>query len=485
MVNKVEARSKNTTYIEKKKDGLLMEEHKLVVTPKDLGSESFKKDYHTKYAYYAGSMANGISSAKMVIALGQAGYMGGYGAGGMSLKEIEEGIDEIQQGLPKGPYLINLLHSQNDLAREEALITLFLEKSVKAIEASAFIEVSPAIIRYRLAGLKKCKRRGVCSENRVMAKVSREEVAEKFMSPPKAEVVMDLLAKGLITEEQAQLAKEIPVADDITAEADSGGHTDGQPFISLLPLMMSLRDEMEKRFGYSQRIRIGGAGGISTAIAAVGAFQMGADYIVTGSVNQGCIEAGTSDYVKEILAKVTMADVVMAPSADMFELGAKVQVIKKGTMFPMNAQKLYELYTKHNGLHELTEKDKKTLERRIFQYDLDRVWGFVEEYFTRVDPKQITKAKENPKLKMALIFRWYLGNSSRWAIHGEDQRKMDMQVWCGKSMGAFNHWVANTELEQWSNRQVVKVANKIMNEGAKIIQENYRRIGQPVPSPRR
>ena len=444
-----------------------------MITAKTLGSEAFKKDYQTKYAYYAGAMANEISSVKMVIALGQAGYLCSYGAGGVPLHKIEQAIDEIKQALPEGPYLVNVLHSPNHLAREEALIDLLLKKSVKAIEASAFIEVSPAIIRYRLAGIKKCEDLGVYSENRVIAKVSREEVAIRFMSPPDSEVVMDLLRKGLITKEQAQLAQEIPVADDITAEADSGGHTDGQPFISLLPMMICLRDKMQQQLGVRQRIRIGAAGGISTSFAVVGAFKMGADYVVTGSVNQGCIEAGTSNYVKEMLAKTAMADVVMAPSADMFELGAKVQVIKKGTMFPMNAGKLYELYAKHGSLEELSEKDKKALETRIFRHDFDTIWRFVEEYFLEADPKQLIRAKDNPKLKMALIFRWYLGNSSRWAIQGEEERKMDFQVWCGKSMGAFNRCVAGTELECWSNREVVKIADKIMNGAAAIIEKDF------------
>jgi len=447
-----------------------------MITAKSLGSDAFKNDYKTEYAYYAGSMANGISSVEMVIALGKAGYMCGYGAGGVAIDEVEQAIDEIKQALPKGPYLINLLHSQNDQAREEALVTLFLEKSVRAIEASAFIEISPAIVRYRLAGLKKSDDLGVYSENKVIAKISREEVARKFMSPPEPQIVAELLAKGLITNQQAEWAKEISVADDITAEADSGGHTDGQPFISLLPLIISVRDDIQRQFGYSQKIRVGAAGGISTAIAAAGAFQMGADYVVTGSVNQGCIEAGTSDYVKEMLAHVTMADVVLAPSADMFELGAKVQVIKKGTMFPMNAQKLYDLYGRYGSIDEIPDKDKKAIETRMFRHDFATVWGFVEKYFSKADSKLLERANANQKLKMALMFRWYLGNSSRWAISGEDVRKMDMQIWCGKSMGAFNRWVSNTELELWSNRTVVKVADKIINEAAAIMMESYHKF---------
>jgi len=454
----------------------------LIITANVLGSRAFKQDYNTKYAYYAGSMANGISSVEMVIALGQEGYMCGYGSGGVPLHEVEQAIHKIKSALPEGPYLINLLHSQNNPEQEEGMVTLLLEQSVKAIEASAFIEISPALIRYRVAGLKKSATRGVYSENRIIAKASREEVAKKFMSPPDPKIVTNLLEKGLITSEQAEWAKQIPVADDITAEADSGGHTDGQPFISLLPLIINIRDEIQQQFDYSKKIRVGAAGGISTAIAAAGAFQMGADYVVTGSVNQGCIEAKTSDYVKEMLANVTMSDVVLAPSAGMFELGSKVQVIKKGTMFPMNAQKLYDLYVRHASIDDLPEKEKKILETRIFRHDLVTVWKFVEEYFAKNDPKLLERAKTNPKLRMALIFRWYLGNSSRWAINGDEMRKMDMQIWCGKSMGAFNRWVSKTDLAQWSNRTVVKIADKIMREAAIVISANYRKLVKSHPN---
>ena len=43
---------------------------------------------------------------------------------------------------------------------------------------------------------------------------------------------------------------------------------------------------------------------------------------------------------------------------------------------------------------------------------------------------------------MALVFRWYLGQSSHWANAGEPSRTVDYQVWCGPAMGAFNEWVA-------------------------------------------
>ena len=56
---------------------------------------------------------------------------------------------------------------------------------------------------------------------------------------------------------------------------------------------------------------------------------------------------------------------------------------------------------------------------------------------------------------MALVFRWYLGLSSRWANAGEPSRQLDYQVWCGPAMGAFNEWAKGSFLEQPQNRTVV------------------------------
>ena len=63
------------------------------------------------------------------------------------------------------------------------------------------------------------------------------------------------------------------------------------------------------------------------------AFALGAAYVLTGSVNQLAVESGLSDDASAMLAQADLADVMMAPAADMFELGVKVQVLRRGTMF--------------------------------------------------------------------------------------------------------------------------------------------------------
>lgn len=435
------------------------------MSAKDFGDEEFKKTYGLSYALYGGAMANGIASSDMVIALGKAGCMGSYGSGGMRLELVEQEIDKIKNALSGKPYMINMLSNRN-VQMEMNLAKLLVEKGVPAVEASAYITPSDALVYYRVKGIKENADGKIEIPHKIIAKVSREEVLEKFVSPPPQRAVAALLKEGLITEEEAVLAAKIPMADDITAEADSGGHTDGRPMVSMLPALIALANRKQKEFNYQQKVRVGAGGGVGTGLSCLGAFEMGAAYVVTGSVNQGCVESGTSDYVKQILAETAMADVTMAPCADMFEIGAKVEVIKKKTMYAQNAQKLYEYYVKYPSFEDIPAADKERIEKKILKDSFDNIWSGTKDYFLRVDPSKIPQAEKNPKMKMALVFRWYLGNSSRWAAQGNLDRKFDMQIWCGQSMGAFNLWVKGTPLEQAENRHVGEIANLLLNSCA-------------------
>ncbi len=435
------------------------------LTAEEFGDPEFRKTYGLKYALYGGAMANGIASADMVIALGNAGCMGSYGSGGMRLEIVEQEIDKIKSALGEKPYMINMLSNRN-AEMEMNLAKLLVEKEVPAVEASAYIVPSEALVYFRVKGVHEDADGRIVIPHKIIAKVSREEVLEKFVSPPPADAVASLLKAGLITAEEAALAPKIPMADDITAEADSGGHTDGRPMVSMLPALIALADRKQAEFGYQQKVRVGAGGGVGTGLSCLGAFEMGAAYVVTGSVNQGCVESGTSDYVKQVLAETAMADVTMAPCADMFEVGAKVEVIKKKTMYAQNAQKLYEYYVKYPSFEAIPAADRDRIEKKILKDSFDNIWKGTKEYFSRVDPSKVPQAERDPKMKMALVFRWYLGNSSRWAVQGDPDRKFDMQIWCGQSMGAFNLWVKGTPLEKAENRHVGEVANLLLNSCA-------------------
>lgn len=432
------------------------------LAPPQFGDPQFLRMHGVRLAYMAGAMANGIASEELVIALGKAGLLGSFGAAGLVPARVEAAIQRIQRELPNGPYAFNLIHSPNEEAMERGAVELYLRYGIRTVEASAFLALTPHVVRYRVAGLRLNAQNQIEVQNKIIAKLSRREVATQFMQPAPPRILHELLEMGLITEQQARMAEHVPMADDITVEADSGGHTDNRPLVCLLPSMLALRDELQAKYRYPTELRVGAGGGISTPLSALGAFQMGAGYIVTGSVNQGCVEAGASEHTKKLLAQAGIADIMMAPSADMFEMGVKVQLLKKGTLFPMRAQKLYELYQAYDGLDAIPQAEREKLERQVFKKSLDQVWNETVDYFSKRDPEQIARAAEKPKRKMALIFRWYLGLSSRWSNSGEQGREMDYQIWCGPAMGAFNDWVRGSYLEAVEQRRVVDVAHHIM-----------------------
>ncbi len=455
----------------------------LPCVPANLGDPAFLRAHGLKYAYVGGSMANGISSTQLAEALGRAGMLGFYGAAGQPLEEVEKALDRLQAAGVEN-YGFNLIHSPSDPALEAALVDLYLRRGVRLIEASAFIGLTLPLIRYRTAGIRRAADGSIETPNRVIGKISRTEVAARFFSPPEEKFLRELVARGELTAEQAGLAARIPVAEDVTAEGDSGGHTDNRPLVNLLPTIIALRDRLQEKFNYPAPPRVGAGGGIATPEAAAAAFMMGAAYVVTGSVNQACVESGTSDLVRRLLAAAEQADVAMAAAADMFEMGVKVQILKRGTMFAMRANKLYEYYKAYGGFEDIPAEIRATLERDYFRKSFAEVWAGTREYFLRRDPAQAERAEREPKHKMALVFRWYLSQTSRWPLAGDESRKLDYQVWCGPAMGAFNEWAKGSFLEAPESRDAVTVAFNLLAGAAALTRLHALRCQGAAADPR-
>ncbi|MEM7597033.1 MAG: PfaD family polyunsaturated fatty acid/polyketide biosynthesis protein [Pseudomonadota bacterium] len=450
------------------------------MTPHALGSQAFRDAYGLTYAYVAGAMVKGISSVPLVIRLARAGMLGFFGTGGVPLDQTTKAVKDIQSALAEGQsFGVNVLADPGDSKREMALIDQLIALNVPVIEASAFMELSKAVVKFRLQGAKRIGDR-VETQRNVLAKLSRPEVATQFLSPAPAPMVQDLLEHGHITPEEAEAAPLIPVATDITVEADSGGHTDMGVTSTLLPTMLSLRDQMRAMHGYDTPVRIGLAGGIGTPAAAAAGFVMGADYIATGSINQCTPEAGNSDAVKDLLQTCSVQDTAYAPAGDMFEIGAKVQVVKKGLFFPARGNKLHEIWRSLPGLEHLPGAVARDIQDRYLGRSFDAVFEETCAHYEAVAPEEITKAKADPKVKMALIFRWYFVHSMRLALAGDTSQKVNWQVYCGPSLGAFNNWVAGSDIEDWHTRHVDMIGERLMIATAEYLSKQLGRFATAV-----
>lgn len=435
-----------------------------------LGSRAFCDAFGLRYPYASGAMYQGIASTHLVVRMAGAGLLSFFGAAGLPTGEIQAAIRRIRSAVPPGAaFGVNFIAHVNRPRLEDELTDVLIEEGVGLIEASAFMEVTPALVRYRAKGL---RRDGgtIRAGNRIIAKVSRPDVAAQFLDKAPAVLVERLLQAGSISADEADLLGRVPMADAITVESDSGGHTDqGMPF-ALIPPILKLRDAAERRFADFGPLFVGAGGGIGTPEAAAAVLVLGADYLVTGSINQCTVEAGTSDAVKDLLEGIDVHDTAYAPSGEMFELGSKVQVLKKGLFFPARAERLVALYRQHDGLDAVEPKVRRQIEERYFGRSLDDVFADVAATYPA---SEIERAERLPKHRMALVFRRYFKDSSAWALAGDLGHKVDFQVHCGPAQGAFNQWVAGTALASWRARHVDGIALALLGETADLLNRRF------------
>ncbi|RUL78906.1 ACP S-malonyltransferase [Dyella choica] len=443
-----------------------------------LGSEVFRRRFGLKYAYLAGAMYRGVASADLVIRMGRAGFLSFFGAGGLSPAKIEANLVRIQGELAQDqPYGMNLLANHDYPELEAAVVDLYLRQGVRNVEAAAFMQMTPALVRYRLHGLRLGERNELVCDHRIIAKVSRPEVARAFMSPPPAAVVRQLLERGQVTPQQAEWSTRVPMSHDICVEADSGGHTDGGIAAVMLPPLLRMRDEMQSTHGYAEPICMGLAGGIGSPEAAAAAFLLGADFVMTGSINQCTVEAGMSADGKSMLQEIDIQDTEYAPAGDMFEIGAQVQVMKKSVFFPARANKLLSLYRHYESLDDIPLRTRQQLEGTFFKKTFTEIWSETVDYFRSVKlDHEVAKAEANAKHKMALVFRWYFAYCTRIAMEGKGEDRVNYQIHTGPALGSFNQWVKGTELESWDKRHVDHIAVKLMDAAAKHLTQSYARF---------
>lgn len=451
--------------------------------PEWLGGRTFCEAHGVRFPYVAGEMANGIATTGMVAAMARAEMIGFFGAGGLPSRRWSGLCTPWRKSWSpaRTGESISSTHRPNRSwsggSRSFCCAAVSPDLGVGVHGADPCGR--PVLGAGPAPGCGRRRRPAYAAAREALPSRGGREVP--LPAPP---ALLDLLvARGSLTREEAALAALVPVAEDITVEADSGGHTDNRPLSVLLPRIAALRDTVCRRFGYRRPVRLGAAGGLGTPDAVAAAFALGASYVVTGSVNQTAVEAGLSDEAKAMLCDADVADVAMAPSADMFELGVKLQVLSRGTMFARRAGRLYSAYRDHGSLEEIPPALRAAIERDVLGAPFEEVWQRTRAFWEERDPAEAVRAEADPRHRMALVFRWYLGSSSRWAITGESTRRADYQIWCGPAMGAFNRWAAGTFLAEPPHRSVTQIALNLLEGAATLTRAHQlRTYGVPLPS---
>jgi trans-AT polyketide synthase, acyltransferase and oxidoreductase domains len=401
----------------------------------ELGAAGFRDRYGLRFAYVIGSMHGGVSGRDLVRSAEKAGLLGFLGIDGLPIDEAGRQIAALAEELgPGSAYGVSLRFDHRSPRREADVVDLLLRHRVPLVEASGYPLITEELVRYRLHG------------GRIMAKVSRSDIAAEFLQPPPRALVDRLLAAGAVTRDQADAAAGRPMADELCAEANGARQT-GADLLTLLPAVVRLRDEAARP---EHAVHVGGGGGLGTPEAVAAAFLLGADFVLTGSVNQCSVEAATSDDVKDLLAGVGEYDVAAGPAAgDLFELGGRASYLSRGVFFPARAAKLYDLWRGHHTLAELDDATRMQV--------LDRFLGGA------------AGADAQGKTELAELFQGYFARGHRLALAGEPRFRTDYLVQCGPAMGAFNQAVAGTSLTSWRARTVDAIAETLMGGAAAYI----------------
>ncbi|MCH4875289.1 PfaD family polyunsaturated fatty acid/polyketide biosynthesis protein [Pseudomonas sp. TMW22091] len=429
-----------------------------------LGSAVFRERYGLKYAYVAGGMLRGISSPALVARMAQSGMLAYLGTAEMSLADVEKAIKTLQATLSHDqPYGLNLMANPALPGDDRALVNLFLKCNVQHLEVSWFDKITTALVLFRVKGLRRNAGKIECT-HRILAKVTNLPIAQAFMSPAPDYLVQDLLNEGAISADQAEMAKHIPMSDDLCVQTDSGGmNTRGSLFV-LFPAVHELRQVMTKRFQYQDPMTLGLAGSIGTPSAAGIAFMLGADFILTGSINQCTVESGATDNVKFLLEKASIEDMTYAPSHILYESDSTIQVLNNRSLFTARATWLTTLYQRHNSLDDIPPDERASLERDVFRRSLAEVWSELLQRLTKENRcRDIKHAQSNPKVRMAHVFREYWRYSMDLALSNTGEDPVNYQIQTGTALGAFNQWCKNSPLQPWQHRHVDAIALALLN----------------------
>lgn len=436
-----------------------------------LGDPAFREDHGVSHAYVGGSMMHGVASAAMVIALGKAGFLGFYGADGVDRATALADIAAIRSALGQASFGVGITADWTDPDHDLRRVEAYLAAGVRLIEVSGFLLPSPALVRFRLKGAHRSATGQAVAKNRILARVGRPAAATAFLEPSPAPIVSRLLQDGLITREEAEAAPHLPLADDICAQADGGGPTDGANLLSLLPALLVLRDRQHTASPGLPRVRIGAAGALGTPHAVAGAFMMGADFVLLSSIHQCTLEAGTSALVKDMLQAIEVGDTDHAPSGPLFEQGGQVQVLRKGVFFPARARKLYSVWQHHASLESIDAQTRDQIEEKFLGMSFDVAWQAACKDAERsssasIVAAELARTERDPKARMATVFRHYFTLGMRSALAGDAARRVNFEVPCGPGLGALNGWISNLP---WQQRPVAEIARRIMDGAAELV----------------
>lgn len=386
-----------------------------------LGGEGVRAGYGIRYAYLAGALGHGVSGPDMLLRLAGAGLFGFLGTTGRTLAEVDADLRVLTATLGTGGWGVNLPAGVADADWTNQLVDLALRHGARYADAPGLAGPTAELVRWRYTGARTTADGDCRVPRRLLVKAGRADRAEAFLRPAPDALIDRLRATGALTDEEAACAARVPVASEVCAEADSGWLAGGVSSATLLPSILASRDAASARHGH--HVHIGASGGLGTPEAVAAAFLIGAEFVLTGSINQCTPQARTSDAARTLLATLGPDDTTLVPGAEPLALGGQSRVVRRGTLFPTRAAARWR--------------------RR------------------QLGAGAVGSAGDDD--------RAYHAATIRAAVTGDERHRLEYQIPCGPAMGAFNRYATRAGLSDWRDRHVELLAESLMTGAADLL----------------
>lgn len=289
------------------------------------------------------------------------------------------------------------------------------------------MDITPAVVRYAAKGLRLRNDGAVERRNCVLAKISRPEVAKRFLEPPpdfswphSCRAAPSPRRKRISPSgfPSPRTSRSNPIREATPTTVPSVRSSRPSP----LSATRSPPRETTPHPSASARPAA------STPASVASAFALGAAYVMTGTVNEAAVESGLSEAGRLLLAQAGIADVAMAPAADMFEMGVKgAGPPPRHHVRDPRPEAVRRLHGPRIRSRACPRACGRASRARSSKAPLDAIWADTRAFWSSATRTRSSARNKDPHHRMALCFRWYLGKASRWANAGEPTRMQTNQ----------------------------------------------------------
>ena len=136
------------------------------------------------------------------------------------------------------------------------------------------------------------------------------------------------------------------------------------------------------------------------------------------------------------------------------------------TLIQDRIKKQHEIYSRYESINEIPDKENELLTKKYFKVSFNEVYNSLRG---KLSIEIIKLAEEQPKNKMALIFKELLEQCFDDALKDKNENRVNYQIISTNAIADLNKYLKDTLLMEWKNRKTADIGKKLMVDGEKYL----------------